>query len=221
MRILAAADIHGVTSVYEWLLALTRVGVDALVLAGDLLASDFEAEQRKTARQIVTLLKTASVPVLYIMGNDDNVSLEYEDAKVIPIHGKRIGVNEYHFVGYQFTPPFVGDRFVKPNSEIALDLQAIETLLDDNTVFVTHTPAWSYLDRSFGESTGSRAVAALLQRKHVLAHIHGHIHHRFGHEGNHFNVACAGMCRAMLIELPSLAHSVVAYETNLLTSGPF
>jgi Icc-related predicted phosphoesterase len=221
MRILAAADLHGVPAVYEWLARLTRTGVDTLVLAGDLLASDFPEEQRKTARQMVALLKAGAVPVLYIMGNDDNVALEYEDAALIPIHGRRVEVAGYNFVGYQFTPPFVGDAFVKPDDEIAIDLEDIESLVDEKTVLVTHTRAWGHLDLSFGENAGSRAVAALLERKPALAHIHGHIHHRFGRDGNHFNVACAGVCRAMLIELPSLAHSVVAYRGNLIASGPF
>jgi Icc-related predicted phosphoesterase len=214
MRILAAADIHGVNAVYEWLAGLTRHDVDALVLAGDLLASDFESEQRKQAAEIIRLLKTVPIPVLYVMGNDDNISLDYEDDLIKPAHGRRIELGGYGFVGYQYTPPFCGDTFVKTDDEIAGDVEQLESLFDERTVLVTHTPAWGHLDLSFGENVGSHAIAALLKRRPVFAHIHGHIHQAFGREGIHFNVASAGVCRAVVIEFPTLLHHVLLYSAN-------
>lgn len=107
-------------------------------------------------------------------------------------------------------PPFMGGIFEKPESEIERDVRELEPLLDDRTVFVTHLPAHGALDRVFsGEQVGSRSLAALLDRKPVLVHLHGHIHNSFGRQGNHFNVAAAGRRRAGLIELPSLNYSVV------------
>ncbi len=217
MRILASADVHGVNGVYEWLVELGRnCAVDAVVLAGDLLPPGFPEEQREAAATIAQTLRRIGAPVLYIMGNDDNVELGADDNRLIPIHGRAVEVCGYKFVGYQYTPPFVGDAFVKPEEEIASDLLTFESLLDGRTIFVTHTPAWAWLDESFGENAGSRAVRALLGRRPVLAHIHGHIHGRFGRAGNHFNAACGGMCRATLIELPGLRHAVVAHNAGLL-----
>jgi Icc-related predicted phosphoesterase len=206
MRILAAADIHGIQSVYEWLLELSRGQVDALVLAGDLLEGDFEEGQREQAKKLVELLRSSMVPIFYIMGNDDNVALDYEDSLVQPLHGRRVEMGACNFVGYQYTPPFVGQVFVKPDEEIAADLELIELLLDERTILVTHTPAFGILDEVFGENAGSRSLAALLRRRPPLAHIHGHIHSRFGREGSSFNVASAGMRRATLIEVPELTH---------------
>jgi Icc-related predicted phosphoesterase len=206
MRILAAADIHGIQSVYEWLLELSRGPVDALVLAGDLLEGDFEEGQREQAKKLVELLRSSMVPIFYIMGNDDNVALDYEDSLVQPLHGRRVEMGACNFVGYQYTPPFVGQVFVKPDEEIAADLELIELLLDERTILVTHTPAFGILDEVFGENAGSRSLAALLRRRPPLAHIHGHIHSRFGREGSSFNVASAGMRRATLIEVPELTH---------------
>jgi Icc-related predicted phosphoesterase len=206
MRILAAADVHGIQSVYEWLLELSRGPVDALVLAGDLLEGDFEEGQREQAKKLVELLRSSMVPIFYIMGNDDNVALDYEDSLVQPLHGRRVEMGACNFVGYQYTPPFVGQVFVKPDEEIAADLELIELLLDERTILVTHTPAFGILDEVFGENAGSRSLAALLRRRPPLAHIHGHIHSRFGREGSSFNVASAGMRRATLIEVPELTH---------------
>jgi uncharacterized protein len=213
MRLLAAADIHGVLSVYQWLVAQTR-RADALVLAGDLFDADFDEGQRKQARNIITILRDSKVPVLYIMGNDDNVPLDYEDDFIKPLHERRIEIRGYNFVGYQFTPPFAGEMFVKTDDEIATDLLSLEAMVDERTILVTHTPAFGSLDLCDSGSVGSRSVAELLQRKPAMAHIHGHIHYRFGVDGNHFNVASAATCRAILIDLPSLRYEVIRYPAH-------
>ncbi len=214
VRVLATADIHGVMSIYEWLVgSVEEYRADLLVLAGDLFAGDWADGQREQAPQIIPLLKRAAVPVFYLMGNDDNVALDYEDEQIKPLHGRRLACGSYSFVGYQYTPPFVGTIFVKPDSEIEKDLRLLEPLLDQQTVLVTHSPAYRALDRIYaGEHVGSHSLATLLERRPVLAHIHGHIHHSFGRQGNHFNVASAGQRRAMMIDLPSLNHLVLEVD---------
>ena len=213
MRILAVADIHGVLEVYDWLSA-EAVSADLVILAGDLLAGDVASEQQELADKIVTRLRTWNVPILYIMGNDDNVSLGHNDDKIMPIHGCRVDIGDFNFVGYQFTPPFVGETFVKDEEAIEEDLRALVPLVDGRTVFVTHAPAFGHLDVCFSGSVGSRSIAQFLIQRPVLAHIHGHIHEEFGRDANHFNVASAGTCRAMKIEIPSLDHYVITRELN-------
>ena len=214
MRILAVADIHGVVSVYEWLVELVEeYQVDLLLIAGDLFAADWEDGQREQARQIIPLLKRVAAPCFYIMGNDDNVALDYDDEQIKPLHRRRLSCGTYNLVGYQYTPPFMGKVFVKSEEEIDEDLQSLESLLEKPTILVTHAPAYGVLDRSFdGEHVGSRALGALLQRRPVLAHIHGHIHGDFGRDAYHFNVAAAGQRRAVIIDLPSLDHQVLQAE---------
>ena len=219
MRILAIADIHGAVPVYEWLIELAaKYEPNVVVLAGDLLSAGWEEEQREEARNIVIpLLKKISAPVLYIMGNDDNVALDHEDEQIRPLHGRRLSCANFSFVGYEITPPFVGSAFVKPEGEIEKDVRSLEPLLDPQTVLVTHAPAYGTLDQSFaGEHVGSLSLAARLQRSSpVLAHIHGHIHGCFGRERNHFNVAAAGRRRAVLIHLPTLDHHVLTSTSPL------
>jgi Icc-related predicted phosphoesterase len=210
MRVLAAADVHGVLSVYHWLVAQSNRS-DALILAGDLFDADFDEAQRKQAQDIVGILRGSLAPVFYIMGNDDNIPLDYEDELIKPLHGCRVEVGDYNFVGYQYTPPFAGEAFVKLDDEIATDLLSLEPWADGRTVFVTHTPAFGSLDLCDSGKVGSRAVAEFLRRRPVMAHIHGHIHYRFGIDGNHFNVASAATCRAMLIDLPSLRYEVIRH----------
>ncbi len=211
MRILASADIHGALSVFEWLVRLAQEQhADLLVLAGDLFGGGSEEEQRRQALKIIPWLKRAPAPVLYLMGNDDFVALGYQDEQVQPLHGRRLEFGGHNFVGYEYSLPFVGTVYVKTESEIEKDLREIEPLLDGQTVFVTHSPAFGTLDLvDGGRHVGSRSLAALIERKPVLAHIHGHIHESFGRDGRHFNVAAAGERRAVLIELPSLRHEVL------------
>jgi Icc-related predicted phosphoesterase len=102
----------------------------------------------------VGILRSAPVPVLYIMGNDDSVDLEYSDELIQPIHGRRVPIDVYNFVGYQYTPPFVGDAFVKTDAEIKADLPLLEPLVDPGTVFVTHAPALGSLDLCYEEHVG-------------------------------------------------------------------
>jgi len=214
IRILAAGDIHGVTDVYDWLGQMVRRHTaDLLILAGDLFTLGSEQEQREQSKQIIPLLKRAEVPCFYLMGNDDSVGLDYTDGQIKPLHGRCLTLRGRRFVGYEYTPPFIGDAFVKTENEIEKDLRSIERLLDNRCIFVTHAPAKGVLDRTYlGERVGSPSVAALLDRKPVLAHIHGHIHESFGHEANHFNVASAGHKRAFLIGIPSLEHLMLQGE---------
>ena len=214
MQILAVADIHGVLDVYRWLGQIVRQHrADLLILAGDLFAHGSEEEQREQAWRVIPLLKWAAVPCYYLMGNDDNVGLDYADGQIKPLHGRRLTSGANKFVGYQYTPPFVGELFVKPENEIEDDLNSLQSLLDKDCVLVTHAPARGVLDRTYGgEGVGSTSLAALLNRRPVLAHIHGHIHESFGREGNCFNVASAGQKSAFLIVLPSLDHQVLHGE---------
>ncbi len=160
---------------------------------------------------IISVLKRARVPCFYLMGNDDNVALGYEDEQIKSLHGKRFSCGSYHLVGYQYTAPaFVGRLFVKSKEEMDQDLRSLEPRPKEPAVLVTHAPAYGTLDRSWnGEHVGSRALAALLDRTPVLAHIHGHIHGHFGRDGNRFNVAAAGQRVAVIIDVPLLEHEVI------------
>jgi len=212
MRILAIADIHGAAEVYEWLPETTSEReADLVILAGDLLIGGWEDEQSEQAsRSIIPLLRKIPAPVYYIMGNDDHVDLGHEDERIKPIHGRRLDFGGHNIVGYQYSTPFVGGCYEKPEDEIAADLRQLEPVLDESTILVTHMPMHGYVDLTFsGHHVGSRALSELVARKNVLCHIHGHIHHSFGRADNHFNVAADGKRRAMIIEIPSLSHNVI------------
>jgi Icc-related predicted phosphoesterase len=216
MKILAMSDIHGHFGVYEWMVHLAETNeIDLLVLAGDLLGGHndeltIEEAQRREAERIVGILQRASVPVVYIMGNDDQVSLEVDDSTIQPIHGRRIEYGHFNFVGYQYSPPFMGGIFEKPEEEMGKDFSALEPLLNEGTVFVTHSPAKGILDwTTLSGHVGSSSIRDAISRNPIRAHVHGHIHGSFGRQGKHFNVASAWQYRGMVIDLNDLSHEVV------------
>ena len=80
-------------------------------------------------------------------------------------------------------------------------------------MFVTHSPAFRILDVGIlDRHAGSTSIAAVIQRRNPVAHIHGHIHSEFGRSGKHFNVAAAGTGNMTLIEVPELGYRVLARE---------
>jgi len=132
MRVLASADVHGRLAVYEWLINSARQhNVRVMLLAGDLLGCPDgfdtpEDAQRHEAKIVTDLLEASGVPVLYIMGNDDLVELDSRSPRVQPIHGRRVTYGQFSFVGYQYSLPFMGGVFEKPETEIASDLASFE-----------------------------------------------------------------------------------------------
>ena len=223
MRILACADIHGDRRIYRWLVEMAaRCDSDVVVLAGDLLGykegyATVEEAQRADAAEVVTVLEQVRQPVLYVMGNDDEVELDPHWPNLRSIHGQRVELAGINFVGYQYSLPFMAGVFEKPEEQIRQDLSRIESLVDQQTVLVTHSPAYGALDvvRGFGgmdEHAGSRAITELIERRQPILHIHGHIHYRFGQHGRHFNVAAARHARAVIINTATMHHEVKTEE---------
>ena len=219
MRVLASGDVHGRWPVYRWLLTVAHEHrVEAIVLAGDLLGclEGFETPeeaQRHEAGMLIELLEGAAAPVLYIMGNDDLVELASASNRVQSLHGRQVECGRFKFVGYQYSMPFMGGTFEKPEAEIQIDLARLPASFDAETVFVSHSPAFDILDPGFGDSQiGSRSLREFLEANPYRAHIHGHSHAGFGRKDNHFNVASAGRTRAMIIDLETLQHQVLGLE---------
>jgi Icc-related predicted phosphoesterase len=216
MKILAMSDIHGHFGVYEWMAHLVDTNeIELLVLAGDLLGghnddTTIEESQQREAEKIVDVLQGLNVPVVYIMGNDDQLSLEADDDTIFPIHARCVEIGDFNFLGYQYSPPFMGGIFEKPEKEIGKDVLSIEPLMTEGTVLVTHSPAKGILDwTTFSGHVGSSSLREAIQRNPIRAHIHGHIHGSFGRQGKHFNVASAWQYRGMVIDLNDMSHEVV------------
>jgi Icc-related predicted phosphoesterase len=216
MQLLMSADQHGQWSVFSWLLTVARERhVDAIVLAGDLLGCPDgfdtpEEAQRHDADTANKLLAGGEIPVFYVMGNDDLVELSSNSDRIRSIHGGQVRWGRFSFVGYQYSLPFMGGTFEKPDQAIAVDLAPLAGFVEADTIFVSHSPAFGILDPGIGEShIGSRSLRQFLDARPFLAHVHGHSHAGFGRYGRHFNVASAGRRRAMLLNTETMKHDVL------------
>lgn len=169
MKILAAADLHGKHSTYSWIAEQARNrGVDAVVLAGDLLGwpdkGNVETWQARDAEVVVRILEEMSCPVLYVMGNDDLIELPKRSDRVTSLHGRKWSWGSFTFVGYQYSLPFMGGVFEKPEHQIAWDLKALAPLVDNRTVFVTHSPAYGILDLAMLDlHAGSNSILEVIR----------------------------------------------------------
>ncbi len=207
--------------VYDWLLGAAREHrVEAIVLAGDLLGclegfATPEAAQEHESETLASLLDKAEAPVLYIMGNDDLVELNSLSHRVRSIHARRVRCGAFSFVGYQYSLPFMGGTFEKPEEDIENDLKSLAALMDADTVFVSHSPVHGILDPGLGDAKiGSSSLRDFLNEHPFQAHIHGHSHAGFGRMGKHFNVASAGRARSMIIDLKRMEHQLLERERS-------
>ncbi len=223
MKLLAAADFHGDLEIYAWLVQCAQeCRPDAVILGGDLLAArpdhpgPIQASHGECASRVVDLLSTIDVPVFYIMGNDDMAELDPPAGTIQSVHNRRVEFNGFNVVGYQFSLPFMGGINEKPEDGIRADLEQLEALIDERTIFVTHSPAYGTMDVGFimAQHAGSTSIRDVIERRVPMAHIHGHIHSEFGRSGKHFNVAAAGTGNMTLIEVPELGYRVLAREES-------
>src|SRR5262245_15116078 len=108
MRLLAVSDLHGFLDVCRCVLCwVGEHSVDVVVMAGDLLGvpddyASVEEAQQASARQITEILSSLAIPILYLMGNDDQIQLSAPQQNFRSLHGVRINFGRSNFVGYQY-----------------------------------------------------------------------------------------------------------------------
>jgi Icc-related predicted phosphoesterase len=213
MKILACSDLHGFENTYHWIYTLCEeLYPDLITISGDLFGffgnfSSVELAQQNDAKKLKTILSGLTIPVLFIMGNDDFITFKPELEYVHNIHGSRFEFRGFNFIGYHYSLPFIGGIFEKPEPAIESDLAGIKELVNEKTIFVTHSPAFGILDlSSSGIHIGSKSILNFVEKHKIYMHIHGHCHEGFGNTGIHFNVAVGGRMRAMLIDLDDLSY---------------
>jgi Icc-related predicted phosphoesterase len=191
MKFLFGSDFHGLDSAYsKFSVTLQRGHYDFGVISGDLstYANDLAYQERFLKSILSGLTKK---PVYFIMGNDDGLLYKEQwktDNNIINIHQKRINLNGLNIVGYHFSPTFIGGSFEKSENEIEKDLTQLENFVDENTVFVTHCPAYGILDKTYSnQHVGSKKLLNFIERKNPKIHLFGHIHESFGYIDNSIN----------------------------------
>jgi Icc-related predicted phosphoesterase len=136
---------------------------------------------RDKARDLQGMLERAGVPVYFVMGNDDGIvagGYEWSSTSLlVNVNQRRVDLRGWNIVGYQYTLPFVGGLFEKPEAEQAEDLRALRELVDDRTILITHGPPRGIMD---WDNYGSQSLRELVDSRHPRVHLFGHIHQAAG-----------------------------------------
>ena len=151
---------------------LRRKGDAANTYAAPSLPEVLEHALQVKQRHLKNILLRANKPVVFIMGNGDGIIGNgvpwTDDRHVVSANGRRLVFGEYSVVGYQYTGPFVGGTFEKSNAQQQVDFRVMENLIDTNTIFLTHGPAWGKLDRLPDKThVGSKPMREMLERRPI------------------------------------------------------
>lgn len=165
MRLLAIADIHGKEfKIKEITRNIDEFSPDLVVVCGDITHFG-PGEQAKS------LLDQIPIDTLAIHGNVDpeDVLRYIDESKAVNIHLKECRFKGLKFVGLG------GNHFSKE------ELDKISSMLDENSVFVTHLPPYKVLDNAiFGIHAGNRDIRQIILERKPRLHLCGHIHERPG-----------------------------------------
>ena len=172
MRVYAVADIHGKNKRFERIRDnLSALKADILVLAGDI--SNFTKPEK-----ILSRFNELPLPVLVIRGNSDLKRVDHlltAFPNCTPIHAVCTKIQSISLVGIggTLTIPFRSRICFKEK----MLLQKIGSLVNTQTVLVTHTPPYGYQDLVMGRfHAGSRGLLKLIKTCQPQVVICGHIH---------------------------------------------
>jgi len=165
MRLIAIADIHGKQyRVNNLIKNVEEFSPEVVVICGDI--THFGPGELAKV-----LLDQIPVKTLAIHGNIDSEDvLDYIDkSKAENIHLREYIYKDLKFVGLG------GNHFSDD------EIKEVKSLLDENSIFVTHLPPYKVLDNAiFGIHAGSREIRQIIEEKKPRLHLCGHIHERPG-----------------------------------------
>lgn len=132
--------------------------------------------------EIQKILGQAHKPVYYILGNHDRVEW-FETNRIINIHLKRVDLGEYNLVGYRWT------SLERNSKELSEDLERLNSLIDEHTIFVSHSPPTGKLDGLVEWGTGYGLDILNMLDVRPYLYLVGHVHSLTGQKENVINGA--------------------------------
>ena len=187
MKILISSDLHGLKKAYSDFKSICiKENVSIGIITGDL--TTFCENNMEEEIKIKDELNKIGIPILFIMGNDDEY--EWENSRnVFNINQTKMDFYDYRFIGYQFTNPYVGGIFEKNEYEQELDLNQLKKTCNKKYILITHGPAFGVLDKVGNKNVGSKALLKFIQETKPEYHFFGHIHEEAGILNNSINAA--------------------------------
>jgi len=183
LRVLATADFHGNAEAFRiTALKAKQIHANLIVVCGDI--THFGSLQQ--SKRLLSSLKDALCPVLFVPGNCDPPALAKEKIETIEsIHGKCRRVGDLNFLGVGGSSPSpFGMPFELTETEISNILeQGYKSCQNmSKTLLVSHSPPKNTLvDVIFtGEHAGSNSVREFVERANPMLVLCGHIHEASG-----------------------------------------
>ncbi len=177
MRILAVADIHGASEAKKRINSqIVEYTPNIVVVCGDI-------TQFGPPEWAKDFLDSISLKTLAIPGNCDprGVLEAIEDSQAIPLHGKKVELSGYTFVGLggSNSTPF-NTPFELSEDEI---YSSLDNLMIQGALLVVHSPSKGYLDKTAtSDDLGSQAIADIVSKFSPPLVISAHIHEARGVE---------------------------------------
>lgn len=163
--------------------------------------STIQTKQIEKLSEVCGLLKTIDVPVYMLIGNDDHIPDEDWDEAlseqgIFNLNLRMHTLGRLKLVGFQYVLPTPWNTNNElPEDELAKKIRNIESLVDRNTIFITHGPPKNVLDRvANGLHAGSESILELVKDKQPSFHIFGHIHEAFGSTNIGDTICCNASC---------------------------
>lgn len=229
MKILSVADIHGNMKIFKEIKnIIEEKNVDILILPGDLYPKPdevtfetFKGIQEASAMDISNLLEDLTIPIYYILGNDDWIETGINCG--INIHQRLIEHNGVYFTGFEYVPKtsFNTNREMSEDRLKKTFIKQVNDLELHNKkplVIVGHTPLFMKQDKTInGKCVGSRKLRMEIEKVNPMLYLCGHIHEAYGSDMLGpmpiLNCACSyeiDLLRGYLIEIDG---DIVSYES--------
>lgn len=174
MRFLVFTDLHQNTSVIDKINdSIDRFGAEFVLCLGDV--TDFG-----TGEEAARILSSIRSKVYAIPGNCDPLDFPSAISGVaVDMHGRATEVGGYRLVGLG------GSNITIFHSPFELEEEDITDGLEGNCeegmILMTHAPSYGTLDHiPSGQSVGSPAITAIVERWHPILALSGHIHEDVG-----------------------------------------
>ncbi|MEL6522078.1 MAG: metallophosphoesterase [Pseudomonadota bacterium] len=177
-RILAFSDLHLASNRAEALVAASK-DADLVIGAGDF------CNHRKGLPEAIGLLSDISCPCILVPGNAESADELTEAAanNMVVLHGTGTIVDGISIFGLGYAVP----RTPFGDWSCDLDEDEADVLLsncDEADILITHSPPKGLADKtSAGQSFGSTAVRAAIERIQPSLVFCGHIHDSWGQTG--------------------------------------
>lgn len=179
MKLVAFADVHGAFEVVTRRLQ-QEAPVDVAIVAGDLTTCGTPAAVERAIQN----WRPLATHLFAVAGNMDSPEIDAMLAALgvsLDATCRRVGAAA--FFGCSAAPLALGTPYEIAESEIAARIERGFALARgaSQQVFVPHAPPFGAVDTIWsGESVGSRAVRAFVEREHPSLVVCGHIHEARG-----------------------------------------